>query len=78
MFIVRIQFDPFLKDTLLRDLGFKKGQEQVIFEPLCNFSNSAMNVELVYIILAAVQKFFDKDLDIKNNLVKIDKDAKAI
>ena len=52
MFIVRIAFDPYLIYVIRKDLKLgtdktKKGN----LEPLCSFTNSAMNIELVYIIL---------------------------
>ena len=57
MFASRIFFDPYLLNTIQTDLGMKKDKN--IYQPLCSFSNSAMNIELVYIILNTIKIIFD-------------------
>lgn len=61
MFLARILFDPYLYDTIKSDLGYKK--ERCVYQPLCSFSNSAMNIELVYIILTSIQIIFDDNYE---------------
>ena len=65
MFWSRIAFDPYLLNTIKSDLGLKI--EKNVYQPLCSFSNSAMNIELVYIILTAVKTVFDDGKEIKDN-----------
>ena len=68
MAIVRIMFDPYLIQTIKADFSIEKKKSK-LFQPLCSFTNSAMNNELVYIILTAVQQFFKEESDFNDSIV---------
>ena len=60
MFWSRIAFDPYLIMVMRADAGIvNKDSNKKGVQPLCSFSNSAMNIELVYIILTAINIVFD-------------------
>ena len=68
---IRIFSDNYLYSAILNDL--KITSKKLKYEHISSFANSAMNIEFVYIILTAINKFNKDENSVRSNTIRVSK-----